>query len=257
MLMACVVAHRGAKGIAPENTLRAIQLAAAQGAEWVELDVMLTFDEVPIILHDKKARLIGTLGIKPVLVKNTPWQQMRHLQVPPPAGSEEPPAPIATLAQAVKLIHQLGMGLNLEIKPAAKGLGALTLERSLAVLQACPAISLVISSFDFSAIEAAKALAPNIPRALLYKKLASNWREAVRYYEVRSVHLAEKPLQQQEVIAIRELGLEVYCYTVNDIERGKELLQWGVNGLFSDFPDRFIRLPENSSKRIRAYGDAF
>ena len=52
MLMSLVIAHRGAKGVAPENTLRAIQLAADQGAEWVELDVMLTADEVPIIFHD-------------------------------------------------------------------------------------------------------------------------------------------------------------------------------------------------------------
>ena len=81
MLMAAVIAHRGAKGVAPENTLRAIQLAADQGAEWVELDVMLTADEVPIILHDEALSLSPELS---VLVKDTVWQQMRHLQVPAP-----------------------------------------------------------------------------------------------------------------------------------------------------------------------------
>ena len=149
------------------------------------------------------------------------------------------------------------MGLNLEIKPAAKGLGAITLEKSLAVLQTCPAISLVISSFYFTALEAAKALAPNIPRALLYEKLAGNWREAVRNYAVRAVHLAENTLQEQEVADLRELGLEVYSYTVNSEARAKELFNWGVKGVFSDFPSRIIHLPENSSKRIKAYGEAF
>ena len=210
MLMAAVIAHRGASGVAPENTLRAIQLAAEQGATWVELDVTLTADECPIIFHD-------TALTHEILIKDTPWQQLQHFQVPAPAGSQESPAPIATLQTAVNLIHQLGMGLNLEIKPAAAGLGELTLQRSLEVLQICPAINLVISSFDFSALQAAKTLAPNIPRALLYKNLAANWRDAVREYAVRSVHLAAAAVLQEDVAQIRSLGLEVYIYTVNCI----------------------------------------
>lgn len=252
MLMAPVIAHRGAKGDAPENTLRAIQLAAEQGAEWVELDVMLTADERPIILHDASLSLTAELH---VLVKDTPWKRMCNLQVAAPVGSKEKPAPIPTLEQAVILIHQLGMGLNLEIKPAAKGLGALTLQRSLEVLQAGPAINLVISSFDFSALQAAKKLAPNVPRALLYEKLAQDWRLAVNEYAVRAIHLAEAALLPDEVAAIRALGLEVYSYTVNSVARGQELFSWGVNGIFSDFPERFTRLPENSSRRISAYGE--
>ena len=95
MLMSLVIAHRGAKGVAPENTLRAIQLAADQGAEWVELDVMLTADEVPIIFHDQVLSLSAEV---PVLVKDTPWKRMQNLQVAAPVGSSEPSAPIATLA---------------------------------------------------------------------------------------------------------------------------------------------------------------
>lgn len=248
MLMAPVIAHRGASGIAPENTLRAITLAAEQGATWVELDVMLTSDEVPIIFHD-------TALIHEMLIKDTPWQQLQHFQVPAPAGSPEASAPIATLQEAVNLIHRLGMGLNLEIKPAAAGLGALTLQRSLEVLQACPAINLVISSFDFSALQAAKTLAPTIPRALLYGKLAANWRDAVREYAVRSVHLAQATLLAEEVAQLRELGLEVYIYTVNFLEKNQQLANWGVNGVFSDFPNRFTHLPATTSRRISAYGE--
>lgn len=252
MLMASVVAHRGAKGQAPENTLRAIELAAEQGAEWVELDVMLTADEVPIIFHDEALSLAAEIT---VLVKDTPWRRMRNLHVPAPAKSKEKSAPIPTLEQAVRLVHRLGMGLNLEVKPAAKGLGPLTLQHSLEVMQTCPAISLVISSFDFTVLQAAKDLAPNIPRALLYEKLAFNWRETVRKYEVRAVNLAEVTLKPTDVAEIRALGLEVYVYTVNSVKRGKELFGWGVNGIFSDFPERFTRLPEVSSKRISAYGE--
>lgn len=243
MLMAAVIAHRGASGVAPENTLRAIQLAADQGATWVELDVTLTADELPIIFHDT------------AVIKGKTWQQLQGFQVLAPAGSPEAPAPIATLQEAVHLIHQLGMGLNLEIKLAAAGLGALTLQRSLEVLQTCPAINLVISSFDFTALQAAKTLAPNIPRALLYEKLAANWRDDVREYAVRSVHLAEAALLQEEVTQMRELGLEVYIYTVNCLEKNQTLVSWGVNGIFSDYPNLFTRLPEATSRRISAYGE--
>lgn len=253
MLMSLVIAHRGAKGVAPENTLRAIQLAADQGAEWVELDVMLTADEVPIIFHDPVLSLSAEV---PVLVKDTPWKRMQNLQVAAPVGSSEPSAPIATLAQAVHLIHQLGLGLNLEIKPASKGLGEVTLERSLEVLKSCPAINLVISSFDFSALQAAQRLAPNLARALLYETLAVDWRDAVRKFEVRSIHLANlDSLDAATIASIRELGLEAYIYTVNSLARTEELVAWGVNGVFTDFPDRLTRLLISRSKRVSAYGD--
>lgn len=244
MLMAAVIAHRGASGVAPENTLRAIALAAEQGAAWVELDVMLTADQLPIIFHDT------------AVIKDKTWQQLQNFQVPAPAGSSESSAPIATLQAAVKLIHQLGMGLNLEIKPTAAGLGELTLQRSLEVLQHSPAINLVISSFDFSALQAAKALAPNIPRALLYQKLAANWRDAVRKYAVRSVHLAEATVLQEDIIQMRKLGLEVYVYTVNSIEKNQQLIHWGINGIFSDFPTLFTDLLTTNSRLVRAYGEA-
>lgn len=245
MLMAAVIAHRGASGIVPENTLRAIALAAEQGATWVELDVMLTADELPIIFHD-------TAPIKGML-----WQQLKNIQVPAPAGSQETPALIASLQDAVNLIHQLGMGLNLEIKPTTAGLGELTLQRSLEVLQACPAVNLVISSFNLSALQAAKTLAPNIPRALLYKKLAPNWRDAVREYAVRSIHLSATTLLQEEVQKIRELGLEVYIYTVNCLKEHEKLISWGVNGVFSDYLNLFTDKMKRTSRRINAYGEAF
>lgn len=252
MLMASVIAHRGAKGVAPENTLRAIQLAAEQGAEWVELDVMLTADEVPVILHDEVLVLSAELS---VLVKDMPWKRIKNLHVAAPVGSKENPGSIPTLEQAIKLIHRLGMGLNIEIKPAGKGLGPLTLQRSLEVFQASSPINLVISSFDFTALQAAKTLAPNIPRALLYEKLPKDWRIAVNKYAVRSIHLAEEAITPEQVAEIRSLGLDIYCYTVNSYARGKELFSWGVRGVFTDFPDRFIHLPENSSRRISAYGE--
>lgn len=255
MLMSLVIAHRGAKGAAPENTLPAIQLAAEQGAEWVELDVMLTADEVPIIYHDRAFNLTPEALL---LVKDIPWQSMQYLPVLSPLGSKEPSAPIATLEQAAKLIHRLGMGLNLEIKPAAKGLGELTLERSLEVLKKCPSINLVISSFDFNALLAAKKLAPNIPRALLYETLSKGWRESVRKFEVRSIHLANlDSLTPATIASIRELGIEVYIYTVNSLTVAKKLLSWGVNGVFSDYPDKFICLAKPSSRQISAYGVAF
>jgi len=148
------------------------------------------------------------------------------------------------------------MGLNLEIKPAVKGLGELTLIRSLEVLKNGPAINLVISSFNLSALQAAKRLAPSIPRALLYETLAKDWREAVRKLEVRSIHLANlDSLDAATIASIRELGLEVYIYTVNYLVRAEELVAWGVSGVFTDFPDRFTRLLASKSKRVSAYGE--
>lgn len=254
MLMSSVIAHRGARGHAPENTLRAIELAAEQGARWVELDVMLSADGVPVIFHDTR---LDTLSNGRGRVCDQSAAVLEQVRIHPPKGSQESRQPLPTLAQALQRLHQLGLGLNLEIKPCLHHQARATLIHSLAVLREGPPLPLVISSFRRAAIEEAQRLAPAIPRALLWKRLPKNWRSEARQLEVRAIHLADFALQRWQVAEIKQLGFEVYIYTVNSLKAAEKFRRWGVSGVFSDYPERFLHLPDWSSRQVRAYGEVF
>src|SRR5881394_1083936 len=95
-----VIGHRGAAAYAPENTLASFREARRRGATWVEIDVKLTADGVPVVMHD--ASLKRTMGVDR-LVAETPRADL--------------PADVPTLEQAIACFLDLGLGCNFEIKP--------------------------------------------------------------------------------------------------------------------------------------------
>lgn len=252
MLMSSVIAHRGARQQAAENTLRAITLAAEQGARWVELDVMLTADGIPVVFHD---RYLDQLTNGYGELASYRFEQLQRLRVHAPINSDEQAQPIPTLAEALQQLHALGLGLNLEIKPSTRSLWRETLQASLAVIQQSAPLPLVLSSFRHKAIAEALQLAPGIPRALLWERLPHDWKQTALKLEVRAIHLAEFALRRWQVAEIRASGFEVYVYTVNCIKRGKQLKSWGVNGVFTDHPAAFLSQPEWTTRQVRAYGE--
>src|SRR6185503_21065122 len=97
-----VIGHRGAMAYAPENTLASFREARKRGAAWVEVDVKLTADGLPIVMHDDSLK--RTMG-GDRLVAQTP-------------RAELPPA-VPTFEQAIACVRELGRGCNVEIKPCA------------------------------------------------------------------------------------------------------------------------------------------
>lgn len=252
MLMSSVIAHRGARGQAAENTLRAIELAAEQGCIWVELDVMLTADQVPVIFHDNQLdRLTDGYGA----VKDHCWSELQSYKVHPARGSAEAAQPIPSLRQALQVLQRLGLGLNLEIKPNHPADRIKTLQLSLEVLQEFPGVPVVLSSFRHQALEEAQKLAPHLPRAVLWEGLPADWQQKAQTLEVRAVHLAAFALRRGQVAEIRSLGLEVYIYTINSVKQAQRLKSWGVTGVFSDYPERLLQLPGWRSRQLQAYGE--
>jgi len=95
-----VIGHRGAAAYAPENTLASFREARRRGATWVEIDVKLTRDGVPIVMHD--ASLKRTMGIDRLVA-----EMLRA----------ELPADVPTFEEAIACFAELGLGCNVEIKP--------------------------------------------------------------------------------------------------------------------------------------------
>lgn len=230
-----LIGHRGLAGLAPENTLESFRQAAAHGLSMVEFDVRLSRDGVPLVFHDDSLdRTTNGRG----RVEEQDWAALAGLD----AGSWFAPAfageGIPSLEQVLRLCQELGLAVNMEIKPDA-GREAVTAEAALALalgLWPDSAPPPVVSSFETACLEVSLRNAPAWPRALLAEELPAGWRQQARILGLGALHLDHRKLAAPQVADMLAAGLAVRAYTVNEPARARLLDGWGVTALFSDFP---------------------
>lgn len=232
-----VIGHRGAKAYAPENTLASIETAASIGVEWVELDVKLTKDGVPIIFHDEELdRTTNGSG----LVAETSYEDLRDLDAGSWFGDSFSNVRIPTLEEAVDILLKHNLGLNLEIKPCP-GREKETAEVALDHLSQYwdERDNLLISSFQHVSLEAALDLAPDYARGLLIggEEMPENWKDVADYLDVKTINLGSRLVTRQVADDVMDLELPLLVYTVNDPMEARQLQKLGVDAFFSDNPD--------------------
>ena len=235
-----VMGHRGAAGVVPENTLASIAKVAQSGVDWVEFDVMLTGDDVPVLFHDDS--LERTTGQKGLMAEAT-YESLRRLEAGAWFGEAFAGEPIPTLAEAVELILELGLRANVEIKPT-KGRDRVTAEVVMAELSRIwPGDRPVpmICSFERECLQIARTFQPGWPRAFVCFDVETGWREILEGEDCVSFHVLYKRLTEQQVADIKAAGFLTASFTVNDGETARRLRDWGVDCMISDHPGDVLR----------------
>lgn len=232
-----VIGHRGAKAYAPENTLESIQTAASLGVEWVELDVKLTRDNVPIIFHDEDlSRTTNGSG----KVAETSYDDIQQLEAGSWFAESFAGIKIPTLEEAVDIILRHNLGLNLEIKPCP-GREKETAEVALDHLSQMwdDTDRLLISSFQHVSLETAMDLAPDYARGLLIggEEMPENWQEVAAYLQASTINLGSRLVNRAVADNVMDMELPLLVYTVNDPMQARSLQKLGVDAFFSDNPD--------------------
>lgn len=231
-----VIGHRGAKAYAPENTLSSIHTAADLGIEWVEIDVKLTSDGEAIIFHDEDlGRTTGASG----LVAETSFKDIRELDAGSWMGDSFIGEKIPTLEEAIDAILSRNMGVNIEIKPCP-GREVETAEIALDVATRCWPDDLpppLISSFQHVSLETSMHMIESWPRGFLMSEHLSNWQEMVEYLDAATINVNGNKVSREEVEEYMELQKPILAYTINDPQKARQLLQWGIDSFFSDTPD--------------------
>jgi len=229
-----LIGHRGLAGLAPENTPASFRAAAAHGLPMVEFDVRLSRDGIPLVFHDDTLERT-TDGTGPVAEQD--WAAIATLD----AGAWFAPAfageRVPSLEQVLRLCRELGLAVNMEIKPDT-GRETDTAETALALaLRLWPdsAPPPVVSSFEIACLETARQTVPHWPRALLAETRPTDWRERTRCLGATALHLDHRSLDSGQVAEIMAEGLDVRAYTVNDPSRAALLRQWGVAAIFCDY----------------------
>jgi glycerophosphoryl diester phosphodiesterase len=228
-----VIGHRGASGTRPENTLVSFRRAAELGADMVELDVQLTRDGEVVVMHD--ATLERTTDGRGS-VRDHSLAELRRLDAgrwfdPAYAGERVP-----TLAEVFEAV---ALAVNVELKPCGDdGLEAATL----GVVEAAGALGRVVfSSFEARALQRLRALAPRAELAVLWNRgPIAGAIERARGVAARALHIRKDALAPATLAAARGAHLAVRVWTVNEpAEIGWPTVA-GVDGVFSDFPERFL-----------------
>ena len=220
-------AHRGASGYEPENTLRSFSRALELGATWIECDIRVVEDEF-VVFHDRTLeRLTGVKG----KIGHLDLATLRTLRV---KGSE----PIPLLCEVVEHLHTRAR-LQLELKGA--GTGERLARYLLSLLEkGWSAESFLVSSFDHEELAACKKVAPSIPIGILLYGYPINTPELAKVLGAYSVHLDLETITPKRVSTLHQAGLKVFVYTVNDPADIEAMRVVGVDGVFSDFPDRVL-----------------
>ena len=230
-----VIGHRGAAASAPENKLAGLRRAKALGCDWVEFDVRLTGDGAPVLCHD--AHLDRTTsGSGPVSA--TSLAAIRECDAgnwfdPSFAGERVP-----TLDEALVLAAELGLGANVELK-SDRGREYATAAAVLSTVQRLGgrAPLVLVSSFLVSALVVLRELAPEIPRAVLFRLVPRGWTEVALRLGCTTIGADHRRLRPRRVAEVRAAGYRLAAYTVNDPARANLLFEWGVTSVFSDAPD--------------------
>ena len=280
--------HRGARGLAPENTLAGFERALAIGVTTLELDVVITADGVPVISHDAVLNPDITRDARGrwLQERNQPIHQLTLAELQAwdvgrinPAsryardlGDQEPRdgQRIPSLAALFERVQQLGatqVRFNIETKLQPNRPGEAPTPEAFvrAVLEVVRAHGMErrvsLQSFDWRTLKACQQLAPEVPVVHLTAQMlrmdnlsSGEWTQGLRLEDHRDVpglvaaaggkvwspHFSN--LSQLALRRARALGLRVLPWTVNETSDMERLLDWGVDGLITDHPERLRAL---------------
>jgi glycerophosphoryl diester phosphodiesterase len=249
-----VIAHRGASGHAPENTLPAFELAVAQGADAVELDVRLTRDGAPVVIHDatldRTTSLTGPVRGRTLSELRTADAGARFT---PDGGRTHPfrdqAVRVPTLAEVLWAFPTMPVLIEIKEPEVQEAVRRVLMDED--AVDRC-----VVASEHLGAVElfrqapfARGATGPEISalyRAVMLRRAAPGCR-----YRLLSVPLRWHGLPVPTrgfVAAARALGCPVHVWTVNDAATARRLWRRGVAGIVTNLPD-VIRAAREAASR--------
>ena len=259
------IAHRGARSLAPENTLCAAAKALHIGADLWELDVMMTADGELVVIHDRD--LDRTSNAKRVFPSRRPWrvneftlEEIRLLDFGSWFEKRDPFGQIAAglvhgddlkryrgerapqLREALEFTLAQSWYVNVEIKDL-RGTGG----HDKVIARVVDEIArlrmedrVLLSSFNHGYLKQAKALNPSIPTGVLVNRRHVDPVRLMRDLGVDTYHPRVSSLKAGDMRLVREQGIPILAWVVNDEVVMRDLIKKGVNGIFTDFPQLLV-----------------
>lgn len=211
------IGHRGAKGHLPENTLASFENAITLGVDMIELDVWLSADKIPIVIHDKT---IDRTTSKTGLVTDYSAKELQHLGIP-------------TLRDVFELVDNR-CEINVEIKTFSATQAVLNLIARSTFEQS----KILISSFDWNALQGVRFHDEDIRIGVLTETDLELAMAFAKFIKAEAIHPYYHLLTAENVKKIKEKGFKVFPWTINEPEDITFVKSLEVDGIITDFPER-------------------
>jgi len=230
---ALIAGHRGDRSTAPENTLPALQGALDSTLDFVETDVQLTADGIPVLIHDETVdRTTNGTGA----VADLTFSQLRELDAGSWYSAEFAGVVVPSLDEFLAVFATSDKQALLELK----GFWTEDQVRLVAgkVAASGTAHRVSFASFDFSTIMNLAAGAPDIPRIIIQRLLPTDPVGLARHFDAIAILTSPGAVRANPdaVAEMHEAGLGLLLYTLNSKQRWSEALALGVDGIITDKP---------------------
>lgn len=222
-----VVAHRGAAGAAPENTLASVRRAIDDGADWVEIDVQETADGEVIVIHDSDFMKLAGVDLK---VWDGTFEQARAIDI----GSWFDPKFASERVPTLREVLETARGRSrVVIELKYYGHNQRLEERVVEIVESAGMVSdIVVMSLDQDGIGRIHALRPEWTAGLLVAKAVGDLTQVDVDFLAVNLGLA-KP---RFIRSAHRSGKQVYVWTVNDPTTMSSMMSLGVDGIITDEP---------------------
>jgi glycerophosphoryl diester phosphodiesterase len=235
-----VIAHRGASKYAPENTFSAFEKAFQMKADMIELDLLLSKDGIPVVIHDENLTRLAGVSAN---VSDLTFEELQKLDVGSWFHKDFKDERIPSLEEVLTWAKNK-ISLNIEIKSEAvtdfkeNGIEKKVIDL---VREFEMGNHVLLSSFDERALVKFHKIAPEIAAGYLFDKKSSREKSAANLigtFQADAFHIGRWDLRKKELNSLKDAGIPVMVFTVNDRFTMRRLIKRGVFGIFSDRPDR-------------------
>ena len=230
-----IMAHRGASGYAPENTMIAFELAEKMGADLIELDVHICKSGELVVCHDETVdRTTNGSGY----IKDLTLEELKTLDAGSHFNEKFSDAKIPTFVEVLDWIKDRSIGLNVELKNAPIFYPHLE-EKVLNLIEKYDLSDrVIISSFNHYSLAKCKQLNPKIKTGLIYMAgLFEPW-DYCRNVQADAIHPFFYGIVPEIVKGCKENKIEINAWTVDDEDSMRSLIALGIDGIITDFPDK-------------------
>lgn len=222
--------HRGARGHEPENTVRSVRRALELGAEGIEVDVYFVDGRLMVIHDDTLDRT--TNGVGPVMEKT--FAQLRSLD----AGRGEK---VPTLEEIFEVVNHRAL-INVELKGPFTAAPVAALIDDFVRQRGWRHAEFLVSSFDTTLLQETRKLAPQVRLGALFEEPQPDLVARAARLGAWSLHASRDLVTPELVAGAHRCGLKIFVFTINEPDEMARLHALGVDGIFTDYPDRVARV---------------
>ncbi len=255
------IAHRGARSLAPENTLSAARKALETGADMWELDTMMTAGRELVVHHDDS--LVRTSNVKAVFPDRRPWlvheftlEELRRLDFGSWFERTDPfgqimagevttedlrsyaGEPVPTLREALLFTRENNWRVNVEIKDLSDTAGDGSVVEKVVDMIADLEMTdrVIVSSFNHRYLERARKRDPKINIGVLLNSRIEDPLPLMQRLQAQAFHPRCTNVTFPQIAALIRNGYGVNVWTVNEPKAMSEFIRAGVSGICTDFP---------------------